>query len=455
MLKTDQILECPKEIYVGISGLKWENNPLAYVTYKKSNNKIAKEVSFNNWCSEKSERKTFENTPQKGFKVLFTVGGCKSGWNVRQTYFRVVDPRGFEFEIVADNFVDILQDSVINKGVIEGEFAYGWLGAGLVLLNGNDPRYIEATKAKDTELSSQKITKDNIQIGMAYRLRNHKEGYYLGKLMWHGYNEGSKPHNDYEHYYHVENPMHTFICKNEEYDKGENKFVFVGYKEYKNIKFALDKTISEDKVNECIELFKNTSRGSKLDNIVFPLDKKDPWSKKNYPERFEEYSKWVTTPYVNEDTYHDTSKYKFQYCSRRFFFEGDNRLDTIISFKFKDGTIKNFLHQTIILTDDKEHLIEDGQVERVEISEHEYYGKPKYYYNDSTTWVSHFCYECFYVHGTPEWNGDTTKLRPIGANQYLGSYEWETKTKNGKYSIPLNVGKTYETVKLRKGLLNL
>ena len=117
----DQVLECPKEIYVGISGLKWEDNPLAYVTYKKSNGKIAKEVSFNNWCSEKSERKTFENTPQKGFKVLFTVGGCKSGWNVRQTYFRVVDPRGFEFEIVADNFVNILQNSVINKGVIDGD----------------------------------------------------------------------------------------------------------------------------------------------------------------------------------------------------------------------------------------------------------------------------------------------------------------------------------------------
>ena len=31
----DQVLECPKEIYVGISGPKWEDNPLAYVTYKK------------------------------------------------------------------------------------------------------------------------------------------------------------------------------------------------------------------------------------------------------------------------------------------------------------------------------------------------------------------------------------------------------------------------------------
>ena len=82
--------------------------------------KVYKQKSFDGWRNIEAGTKTYPNIPQQGFKVLFNVGGCKSGWNVRQTYFRVRDPRGFEFEISSGNIVNILQKETIIEGVLSG-----------------------------------------------------------------------------------------------------------------------------------------------------------------------------------------------------------------------------------------------------------------------------------------------------------------------------------------------
>lgn len=150
------MLDCPKEILVGIDSSKWEpeitNNktyPLAYVTYIKDG-KVYKQKSFDGWRNTDAGTKTYPNTPQQGFKVLFNVGGCKSEWNVRQTYFRVRDPRGFEFEISSSNFVNILQKETIIEGVLSGKYAYVWQGQDLNLIEDNDPVYIEGVKNNTT-----------------------------------------------------------------------------------------------------------------------------------------------------------------------------------------------------------------------------------------------------------------------------------------------------------------
>lgn len=450
---SSKVLECPKEIFVGISSLKWEDNPLAYVTYKTKTGKISKEVSFNKWCGEKSPRKTFENTPQEGFKVLFNVGGCKSGWNVRQTYFRVVDPRGFEFEIVADNFVEILQNSIINKGVIDGKYAYGWYGQNLLLVRGDDPRYLEGVKSKDTELSAEKVTKENIKIGQAYRLRDHKLGYYIGRFNWHGYN--NPYHSCYSHprvetWTHVETLMYSFICPNEDYDKSTYKWKIVGYKEIKNVKFALEKFISEQKALDAANIFKDLCYGDIASNIKFPIGKNDSWAKKYHPEQFESYDTWIKKPYINEDG--NYPKRKFHYNTRRFFFEKENELDMIISFKFKDGSIKNFLFNNTKLSEDHLSVITDDIVDNVEISESQFYGKDSYWYGSGKQSVSHYTYECYYVHNYDEWQGDVTKLIPEMGNTYFMSSEWEIQTKYGKCGFPLDIKKAYERVGVPKGI---
>ena len=71
----------------------------------------------------------------KGFVLNKKVGGDKYNWNPRQTYTRVYDPRGFEFEIDINNLLYILENTSCIKGKgLEGEFVYGWDGKDLVLL---------------------------------------------------------------------------------------------------------------------------------------------------------------------------------------------------------------------------------------------------------------------------------------------------------------------------------
>ena len=52
----------------------------------------------------------FDNIPISGFVLNKKTGGDSSGWNHRQTYSRVYDPRGWEFEITVPNLLYILQE---------------------------------------------------------------------------------------------------------------------------------------------------------------------------------------------------------------------------------------------------------------------------------------------------------------------------------------------------------
>jgi len=84
----------------------------------------------------------FSNVPTEGFVLNKKVGGYKSGWDMRQTYSRIFDPRGFEFEISVQNLLYILEhcNSVRGKA-LEGEFVYSWDGKDLVLLPAHSPDY--------------------------------------------------------------------------------------------------------------------------------------------------------------------------------------------------------------------------------------------------------------------------------------------------------------------------
>ncbi len=125
----------------------------------------------------------FDNVPTSGFVLNKKVGGYKSEWNMRQTYARVYDPRGFEFEINIANLLYILENANCMKGKgLEGEFIYSWDGKDLVLLPCDSWEY---KKANDfTKLQVNKISAKEIKAGLSYKTKKEEDLVYVGRYMW-------------------------------------------------------------------------------------------------------------------------------------------------------------------------------------------------------------------------------------------------------------------------------
>jgi len=110
----------------------------------------------------------FDNEPIEGFVLNKKAGGTNYGWNPRQTYCRVYDPRNFEIEITIPNLLYILENtnSIKGKG-LEGKFVYGWDGKDLVLIPESAPEYAEMmayTKLQDGKVYKRDMIPGNIYI---------------------------------------------------------------------------------------------------------------------------------------------------------------------------------------------------------------------------------------------------------------------------------------------------
>lgn len=167
----------------------------------------------------------FENVPTEGFVLNKKAGGYSSGWNHRQTYCRVYDPRGWEFEITIPNLLYILQECSAYKGKgLEGEFVYSWEGKDLVLLPVSSPDYKECQAF--TDLQSQKIGKKDLVEGCTYMTSSMNKLVYLGQ------------HNVCERTYYARTAIEN---KDYDYDSKadfEKRMVFRGegdYDEYNNV----------------------------------------------------------------------------------------------------------------------------------------------------------------------------------------------------------------------------
>ena len=149
----------------------------------------------------------FDNEPIEGFVLNKKAGGYSSGWNHRQTYCRVYDPRGWEFEISIPNLLYILENtnSIKGKG-LDGKFVYSWDGKDLVLVPEESPEYKEMVKF--TQIQEIKLKKTDLILGGTYMCKDGTKktymgeseeydscGFCLGKKLWF-YSEGCKynPH---------------------------------------------------------------------------------------------------------------------------------------------------------------------------------------------------------------------------------------------------------------------
>ena len=214
---------------------------LAYVIYFDSKGVLRKENSWTTWCdlpeSPNSNRywdgsswadnvgggipsNDFENVPTEGFVLNKKVGGHSSGWNHRNTYTRVFDPRGFEFEISVENLLFILAEGDCTRGKgLEGKFVYSWQGTELVLLPIHSNDYKNCTDYSD--LQGKKISLRDIVAGRTYITKRQKEFVYIGRLE--KYKLSGEPSKSHVFYDPEEDRFTSFksgkdlaVCKTEE-----------------------------------------------------------------------------------------------------------------------------------------------------------------------------------------------------------------------------------------------
>lgn len=155
---------------------------LAYVIYFDTKGVLRKEASWKSWRDKKIDPVEYVNEPTEGFVLNKKVGGTKGhSWDQRNTYVRVYDPRGFEFEISIPNLLFILAECDCSRGKgLEGQFVYSWDGSDLVLLPVTSQDYTQSVEF--TGLKSMSVKAKDLISGATYLTKNQETLIYLGKF---------------------------------------------------------------------------------------------------------------------------------------------------------------------------------------------------------------------------------------------------------------------------------
>lgn len=175
----------PDRINVGYQNRKdTYTGKLAYVIYFDQKGKLRKETSWQSWRDESLGNDVFTNEPTEGFVINKKTGGVEEswGWDVRKTYARVYDPRGFEFEITIPNLLWILEccNCIKGKG-LEGQFVYGWDGKELVLVPVDSPDYKAIQEKTKVVVENTFVKPSELVIGYTYEKLDGSQWVYMGK----------------------------------------------------------------------------------------------------------------------------------------------------------------------------------------------------------------------------------------------------------------------------------
>lgn len=183
-MKTEQLF-IPDKIKVGFQNRQGTyTGKLAYVIYFDKKGVLRKETSWESWRDKKIKAVEFENTPTEGFVLNKGVGGARQsyGWNARNEYIRVYDPRDFEFEISVANLLFILRECDCSRGKgLEGKFVYAWDKNNLVLLPVVSQDY--QVSASFTDLQDKSVKAKDLVPGATYITRKQDTLIYLGRFM--------------------------------------------------------------------------------------------------------------------------------------------------------------------------------------------------------------------------------------------------------------------------------
>lgn len=181
----------PKEIKVGYDERSdTYTKKLAYVIYYDEKGVLRKETSWNSWRDNSLGEDNFENIPTEGFVLNKKAGGYMSHWNMRQTYVRVYDPRGFEIEITVPNLLYILENtnSIKGKG-LEGEFVYAWDGTELILVPTSAPDYKTMIDHSEKMFQGKNLKIKDLIPGATYVEKDGTKRLFLGRYNKYGNTE--------------------------------------------------------------------------------------------------------------------------------------------------------------------------------------------------------------------------------------------------------------------------
>jgi hypothetical protein len=201
----------PEKINVGFRNREdTYTKKLAYIIYFDQKGVLRKETSWNSWRDKSIENAIHNNIPTSGFVLNKKAGGYSTRWNHRQTYVRVYDPRGFEFEISVPNLLFILENtnSIKGKG-LEGEFVYGWDGKELVLIPTDSPDYIDISEFNKIIHEKSYVRGKELKLGLTYLTKDNKHYIYLGKFD--KYNYHGKKEKGKAHYFHDGDKYYPFV----------------------------------------------------------------------------------------------------------------------------------------------------------------------------------------------------------------------------------------------------
>jgi len=181
----------PKQLNVGFqSRSDTYTQKLAYVIYYDQTGKLRKETSWNSWRDDKIDPVLLENEPTSGFVINKKAGGYDTGWNHRNTYVRIYDPRDFEFEISVANLLYILENtnSIKGKG-LKGEFVYGWEGTELILIPVESPDYKKMEEFSSILQNHKHIKCKELKVGATYKTKANDSWIYMGRFDKYNYDK--------------------------------------------------------------------------------------------------------------------------------------------------------------------------------------------------------------------------------------------------------------------------
>lgn len=196
-MQTQQLF-IPEKINVGFQ--KREDTytgQLAYIIYFDKSGVLRKETSWQSWRDNKIKPIQFDNTPTEGFVLNKGVGGARyGGWNPRNEYIRVYDPRDFEFEISLANLLFILKEGDCSRGKgLEGKFVYAWDKNNLILLPAASQDY--KVSASFTDLQDKKVAAKDLVPGASYLTRKQEQLIYLGRFVKYCHQKQEKAKKQY------------------------------------------------------------------------------------------------------------------------------------------------------------------------------------------------------------------------------------------------------------------
>lgn len=333
----------PKRINVGYQERSdTYTGKLAYVIYFDEKGVLRKQKSWDEWRDEDIPNVEFDNVPTEGFVLNKRIGGSSGGWDQRQAYCRVYDPRGFEFEITIDNLLYILENTSSIKGKgLEGTFVYGWSGTELILIPTSSPDYKTFVEYSENVSNAENIRAKDLVLGARYLMKNGDEVVYMGK-------------RDYG-YEIKENPDIDFF----EWCDGGQRFWFAKKNLYGGYKFEQLKTISKGKIIKCLdanttleysEIYENMIKNPKYGPCDSSKNRFVRYSFEEFPthELINNSDKWLQYFYVLIEQKNNFKEVSFSYNRNRtaHFYIGNEAIDmSIRDFyeKYKPGYIEKYL----------------------------------------------------------------------------------------------------------------